>query len=108
MAKGSNKYIDRIKLGGIVRPQPFSHRFEHKLYFHYYVSEWAHFPLSVRIKEYEKLRNWRAKQTDGLAGLHNYNKRMKSGKSRRKTGGEHGAVVDVGGGGDNAGGEDGG
>ncbi|KAJ3546271.1 hypothetical protein NM208_g1638 [Fusarium decemcellulare] len=62
-------YIDRIKLGGIVRAQPFSHHFENNEYYQYYVAEWTSLKLSDRIEQYEKQRDWRAQLGGGLQGL---------------------------------------
>jgi hypothetical protein len=56
--------IDRLKLGGIHRAQPFSHYFDQGTYHHYFVAEWAHLKRSDKIAAYELLRDARAKMPD--------------------------------------------
>ncbi|CAG2009015.1 unnamed protein product [Fusarium graminearum] len=60
----SDKRMDRLKLGGIHRAQPFSHHFEKGAYHRYFVANWSMYTLPLRIAEYEKLRDWRAAKID--------------------------------------------
>ncbi|KAG8672287.1 hypothetical protein FPOAC2_05665 [Fusarium poae] len=60
----SDKTMDRLKLGGIHRAQPFSHHFEKGAYHRYFVADWSLYTLPLRISEYEKLREWRASKID--------------------------------------------
>ncbi|OAP58040.1 hypothetical protein AYL99_07130 [Fonsecaea erecta] len=55
---------DRLKLGGIHRAQPFSHRFEVNRFTHFYLAPWAPFTRPYRIKCYELLRATRKQQRD--------------------------------------------
>ncbi|KAM0553391.1 hypothetical protein ACHAPJ_007405 [Fusarium lateritium] len=59
-----DKTMDRLKLGGIHRAQPFSHHFEKGAYHQYFVADWAFLAQPLRIVEYEKLRDWRAVKID--------------------------------------------
>ncbi|KAJ4141749.1 hypothetical protein NW768_000966 [Fusarium equiseti] len=108
LEKNDTDDIDRIKLGGIVRAQPFSHRFEkdnagHK-YYQYYVAGWTSLKLRDRKDQYEKLRNWRAEQKGGLDELKRLTEKKKwHSRARRKGNGEGGSAPDSGG----NGGEDG-
>ncbi|KAF4982823.1 hypothetical protein FZEAL_1615 [Fusarium zealandicum] len=56
--------MDRLKLGGIHRAQPFSHHFEKGAYHQYFVADWAFMAQPVRVAKYEKLRDWRATSED--------------------------------------------
>ncbi|KAL4927873.1 uncharacterized protein BDV17DRAFT_282326 [Aspergillus undulatus] len=57
--------MDRLKLGGIHRAQPFSHAYDHRgRYKHFFSASWVHRPLSDRIAEYELLRDGRVKLPD--------------------------------------------
>lgn len=56
--------LDRLKLGGIHRAQPFSHHFEKGAYHHYFVADWACLTRPCRIAKYEDLRDWRATRHD--------------------------------------------
>ena len=56
--------LDRLKLGGIHRAQPFSHHFERGAYHQYFVAEWTHLTEPLKIKAYEKLRDGRARLRD--------------------------------------------
>ncbi|KAF5533144.1 hypothetical protein FPHYL_13655 [Fusarium phyllophilum] len=56
--------MDRLKLGGIHRAQPFSHHFEKGAYHQYFVADWAFLAQPLRIIEYEKFRDWRATKVD--------------------------------------------
>jgi len=90
LEKDETDDIDRIKLGGIVRAQPFSHRFEkdatgHR-YHQYYVAGWTSLKLRDRKNEYEKLRNWRAEKGGGLDELKRLTRRRKW-YSRNENGG---------------------
>ncbi|GKU20485.1 unnamed protein product [Fusarium langsethiae] len=60
----SDATVDRLKLGGIHRAQPFSHHFEKGAYHRYFVANWSLYALPLRISEYEKLRDWRAAKID--------------------------------------------
>ncbi|KAH8696931.1 hypothetical protein GQ44DRAFT_694414 [Phaeosphaeriaceae sp. PMI808] len=53
--------LDRMKLGGIHRAQPFSHHFEKGAYHLFFIAEWAHLTRGDQIAEYEKLRDGRMK-----------------------------------------------
>jgi hypothetical protein len=55
---------DRLKLGGILRAQPFSHHFEKGEYHLYFVAAWSHLARAKQIKEYERLRDWKATRRD--------------------------------------------
>ncbi|KAK5988534.1 hypothetical protein PT974_10017 [Cladobotryum mycophilum] len=55
-----NEQLDRLKLGGIHRAQPFSHHFEKGAYHQYFVADWASMQRPDRIEAYETLRDWRA------------------------------------------------
>ncbi|KAH7238087.1 hypothetical protein BKA59DRAFT_557632 [Fusarium tricinctum] len=64
--------MDRLKLGGIHRAQPFSHHFEKGAYHQYFVADWAFLAQPLRVVEYEKLRDWRATKADvGVAKTDN-------------------------------------
>jgi hypothetical protein len=52
--------MDRLKLGGIHRAQPFSHHFEQDGYNEYFIAEWAHLHRDDQIAAYEALRNLRS------------------------------------------------
>ncbi|KAI0874388.1 hypothetical protein GGS24DRAFT_345776 [Hypoxylon argillaceum] len=56
--------LDRLKLGGIHRAQPFSHYYDQGEYHHYFTASWAHLKLEDQIKEYELLRDGRVKLPD--------------------------------------------
>ncbi|KIY00183.1 uncharacterized protein Z520_03868 [Fonsecaea multimorphosa CBS 102226] len=56
--------FDRLKLGGIHRAQPYSHRFELNRFTHFYLAPWAPFTQQHRIKCYELLRATRKQQRD--------------------------------------------
>ncbi|RGP77134.1 hypothetical protein FLONG3_4649 [Fusarium longipes] len=60
----ADKRIDRLKLGGIHRAQPFSHHFEKGAYHRYFIADWAIYSQPLRIVEYEKLRDRRAAKVD--------------------------------------------
>lgn len=57
-------HLDRLKLGGIHRAQPFSHCFEHGAYHRYFIADWAHLKCEDQIAAYERLRNGRMKMPD--------------------------------------------
>ena len=66
--------MDRLKLGGIHRAQPFSHQYEEGQYHEYFIAHWAHLPRDEQIALYETARNHRnlladlpAKDTAGSA-----------------------------------------
>ncbi|KAI9868519.1 MAG: hypothetical protein M1813_005963 [Trichoglossum hirsutum] len=56
--------LDRLKLGGIHRAQPFSHHFERGKYQHYFIASWAHLHLADEIAAYELLRDGRVRKND--------------------------------------------
>ncbi|KAH7128561.1 hypothetical protein B0J11DRAFT_567153 [Dendryphion nanum] len=51
--------MDRMKLGGIHRAQPFSHQYEAGQYHEYFIAEWAHLRLQDQIAMYEEIREKR-------------------------------------------------
>tara|TARA_R110002003_G_scaffold45_20_gene3649 strand:+ start:6390 stop:7739 length:1350 start_codon:yes stop_codon:yes gene_type:complete len=61
--------LDRLKLGGIHRAQPFSHHFGKGAYHLFFIAEWAHLTRSDQIAEYEKLRDGRMKLPGPLTEL---------------------------------------
>ncbi|KIW99884.1 uncharacterized protein Z518_10812 [Rhinocladiella mackenziei CBS 650.93] len=56
--------VDRLKLGGIHRAQPFSHVFDQGLYHQYFIAEWAIRDLDERVRQYEELRDGRVRLKD--------------------------------------------
>ncbi|KAL4784227.1 hypothetical protein BJX76DRAFT_357191, partial [Aspergillus varians] len=57
--------MNRVKLGGIHRAQPFSHAYDHcGRYKHFFSASWVHRPLTERVREYELLRDGRVKLPD--------------------------------------------
>jgi hypothetical protein len=58
--------LDRLKLSGIHRAQPFSHSFELPKYHDCTLAPWALSSRKVQIKEYEKLRDFRAEELDEI------------------------------------------
>ena len=56
--------LDRLKLGGIHRAQPYSHHFEKGAYHHYFVAEWTHLRRKQQVAEYEALRDGHARSDD--------------------------------------------
>jgi hypothetical protein len=54
--------LDRVKLSGIHRAQPHSHSFEQSKYHDCTLAKWALLGRKDQIKEYEKLRDYRAEQ----------------------------------------------
>ncbi|KAF8459251.1 hypothetical protein BDZ91DRAFT_851991 [Kalaharituber pfeilii] len=64
LATQDDPKLDRVKLGGIHRAQPFSHQFEQGKYHEYLVAHWAHLKRDLQIQEYERLRDRRFKQAD--------------------------------------------
>lgn len=63
-AAADNPKLDRLKLGGIHRAQPFSHHFEKGAYHLYFTAEWTHLRRSEQIAAYELLRDGRARMKD--------------------------------------------
>lgn len=59
IAKHENPRMDRIKLGGIHRAQPFSHQYEEGKYHEYFIADWAHLHRDDQIAEYEEMREVR-------------------------------------------------
>jgi hypothetical protein len=62
--KQSEARIDRLKLGGIHRAQPYSHQYERGAYQEYFVAEWAHLQRPKQIEAYERMRNERVAMPD--------------------------------------------
>jgi hypothetical protein len=60
----SEAQIDRLKLGGIHRAQPYSHHYERGAYQEYFVAEWAHLQRPHQVAAYEKMRNARVAMPD--------------------------------------------
>ncbi|KAH6651227.1 hypothetical protein F5144DRAFT_589499 [Chaetomium tenue] len=56
--------LDRLKLGGIHRAQPFSHHFEKGEYHLYFAAAWSHLARGRRVQAYERLRDWKATRRD--------------------------------------------
>jgi len=56
--------LDRLKLGGIHRAQPYSHHFEKGAYHHYFVAGWTHLRREQQVAAYEALRDGRARSDD--------------------------------------------
>ena len=56
--------MDRIKLGGIHRAQPFSHQYENGKYHEYFIASWAHLRRDDQISEYEEIREARRQLFD--------------------------------------------
>lgn len=56
--------MDRIKLGGIHRAQPFSHQYENGKYHEYFIANWAHLRRDDQISEYEAMREVRRQLPD--------------------------------------------
>ena len=64
IAKHTDPRMDRIKLGGIHRAQPFSHQYENGKYHEYFIADWAHLHRDDQIAEYEKIREARRQLPD--------------------------------------------
>ncbi|KAK2768344.1 hypothetical protein FQN54_000198 [Arachnomyces sp. PD_36] len=62
--KQNDPHLDRLKLGGIHRAQPFSHSFDHGVYHQYFIADWAHLKYEDQLSEYELLRDERMKMPD--------------------------------------------
>lgn len=56
--------VDRLKLGGIHRAQPFSHEFEKGRYHEYMLADWALLVKEQQIERYEYLRDRRVLLSD--------------------------------------------
>ena len=56
--------LDRLKLGGIHRAQPFSHHFTKSESVYYLLAPWIHLPVAQRVTFYEELRNIRKERVD--------------------------------------------
>ncbi|KAI0508765.1 hypothetical protein F5B22DRAFT_383159 [Xylaria bambusicola] len=56
--------LDRLKLGGIHRAQPFSHSYDQGEGHHYFTASWAHLRFEDQVTEYELLRGGRMKLPD--------------------------------------------
>ncbi|KAK0722628.1 hypothetical protein B0T26DRAFT_228208 [Lasiosphaeria miniovina] len=76
MAEHEDARMDRYKLGGIHRAQPFSHHYEEGKYHEYFIADWAHLCRDDQIAEYEAIREMRRQLADmpedsgsGSAGL---------------------------------------
>ena len=59
LGKQADPQLDRLKLGGTHRAQPFSHYFEQSTYHYYFIAEWAHLKRTNQIAAYELLRDER-------------------------------------------------
>jgi hypothetical protein len=57
IAQQSDPRMDRLKLGGIHRAQPFSHQYEEGQYHDYFIAEWACLHRADQIREYEAIRD---------------------------------------------------
>ena len=64
IAKHTDPRMDRMKLGGIHRAQPFSHQYENGKYHKYFIADWAHLRRDDQIAEYEKIREARRQLPD--------------------------------------------
>ena len=64
IVKHTDPRMDRIKLGGIHRAQPFSHQYENGKYHEYFIADWAHLQREDQIAEYEELREARRQLPD--------------------------------------------
>jgi hypothetical protein len=62
--KQTDPHLDRLKLGGIHRAQPFSHSFEHGVYHQYFIADWAHLRYEDQVAAYQRLRDGRVKMPD--------------------------------------------
>ena len=62
--KQTDPRMDRIKLGGIHRAQPFSHQYENGKYHEYFIASWAHVRRDDQISEYEGIREARRQLFD--------------------------------------------
>lgn len=60
----SDPRLARLKLGGIHRGQPYSHKFELGSFTYNYLAPWVHLPLADRQTAYEKLRTERQQKSD--------------------------------------------
>jgi len=60
----SEARMDRLKLGGIHRAQPYSHQYERGMYQEYFVADWAHLQRAEQVEAYEKMRNQRVAMPD--------------------------------------------
>ena len=54
-----NPKVDRYKLGGILRAQPWSHQYEQGQYHEYFIADWAHLRLEDQVKAHESLRDFK-------------------------------------------------
>ena len=66
----STPHLDRLKLGGIHRAQPFSHHFEAGRSVHSLLAPWVHLLPQYRILAYEALREQRQNKPDVDKGSH--------------------------------------
>ncbi len=64
LAVNPDRRLDRLKLGGIHRAQPFSHQWEEGKYHEYFIAEWAHLEHEDKVAEYERQREERRKLPD--------------------------------------------
>ena len=64
IAKHTDPRMDRMKLGGIHRAQPFSHQYENGKYHEYFIADWAHLQREDQIAEYEDIREARRQLPD--------------------------------------------
>ena len=61
---GGAPVLDRLKLGGIHRAQPFSHHFEKNKSVYYLLAPWVTCPVVQRVTYYEAYRSMRQKAKD--------------------------------------------
>jgi len=59
--------LDRVKLSGIYRAQPYSHSFEQSKYHDCTLAKWALKSREDQIREYEELRDYRAEELAELS-----------------------------------------
>ncbi|KAG7285970.1 hypothetical protein NEMBOFW57_008266 [Staphylotrichum longicolle] len=68
LAVNGDRRLDRLKLGGIHRAQPFSHQWEEGRYHEYFIADWAHLELGDKVSEYERQRELRMALPDVKVG----------------------------------------
>ena len=64
LATHADPRMDRMKLGGIHRAQPFSHQYENGRYHEYFIAAWAHLRRDEQIPIYEDIREARRQLPD--------------------------------------------
>ncbi len=68
LAANADRRLDRLKLGGIHRAQPFSHQWEEGKYHEYFIADWAHLEPGDKVAEYERQRELRRALPDVEVG----------------------------------------